>query len=388
MGLMSNTVSIYQYRAVGPKPEGDPAEWVRECLAGSAFMPIDSTPDEEACGWVHFDSPLNADFDNIYTFKHEQYFTFTFRRDQRKVPATLLRNRLAEECDGWLSQRPQLKRVPVKCRMEMRENIHAALLSKTLPAPATWDVLWNTENDIVTIATTNQKVLDLIEDHFSETFPGLILKPIHPMSRAKQVLDDEKNAALSRLNKSSSQDVLEQINANKWLGWDFFLWLMYQTAQGSSEYRVTVDGPLALGSGFISYLHDRFVLVNDQDDSVRKSSIIGPQKNFNEARQALMNGKNIVDGTIIFESNEEQWKMSLKSDIFAFGSYKCPKVKLENDDITDAAQEREAAFFERMYLMETGLQMFDSLLNAFLEDRLLGRWQELSKKIEEWLHTA
>jgi hypothetical protein len=38
-----------------------------------------------------------------------------------------------------------------------------------------------------------------------------------------------------------------------------------------------------------------------------------------------------------------------------------------------------------MYVLEEGLQLFDSLYAAFLGERLGGEWAEQEKKIAEWL---
>ncbi len=38
--------------------------------------------------------------------------------------------------------------------------------------------------------------------------------------------------------------------------------------------------------------------------------------------------------------------------------------------MVDEEREKEALFFERMYLLETGLQLFDSLFATFLQQHL------------------
>jgi hypothetical protein len=188
------------------------------------------------------------------------------------------------------------------------------------------------------------------------------------------------------VNQASSRDVLLQIKKNRWLGWEFFLWLMFKSAEGSSEYRVTREGPAETGDHFVAYVYDRFVLTQDHEDGTRKSTISGPQKNFSEACKAIVSGKNITEATLYFEKDMFKWKMSLKGDIFAFGSFGCPPVKIEKDEMTDPAMEREAVFFERMNLMETGIQLFESLFAAFLSDRLTGPWPQITHAMNEWLH--
>ena len=82
-----------------------------------------------------------------------------------------------------------------------------------------------------------------------------------------------------------------------------------------------------------------------------------------------------------------KWKLSLKGDIFAFASFSCPPVKIERDGTTDPSMERDAVFFERMALLETGIQLFESLLSSYLDDRMSGSWPKITKAMSEWLHT-
>jgi hypothetical protein len=382
MGIMSNTVSIYQYRV-----EGEPgnASWVQERLHKNRFVPIDATADEEASGWVTLDDHAGADFDNENVFWRDPYYAFTFRRDQRRVPPAVLKNMVDRECARWLADRPAISRMPFKRKAEIRENLHAALLGRTLPVPATCDVVWNAETGVLTVASISEKVLDLVEDSFSRTFDGLSLEPVHPMARAYRVLDTDRHALLDKADQAPSKDVLLQIKRNRWVGWDFLLWLMYRSAKGSSVYEVCLDGPLARGESFMAYVHDKFVLVAEHEQGRRRSAITGAQREFAEAREALRDGKNITEALIYLDKDPQAWKLSLKADIFAFGSFTCPVVQLERDEITDPAAERIAVFYERMHLLETGTQLFDSLFAAFMGERIAGSWPERLRKITEWV---
>ncbi len=119
MGIMSNTVSIYQYRV-----EGEPgnASWVQERLHKNRFGAIDATADEEASGWVTRDDHAGADFDNENVFWRDPYYAFTFRRDQRRVPPAVLKNMVDRECARWLADRPAISRMPFKRKAEIREE--------------------------------------------------------------------------------------------------------------------------------------------------------------------------------------------------------------------------------------------------------------------------
>jgi hypothetical protein len=87
------------------------------------------------------------------------------------------------------------------------------------------------------------------------------------------------------------------------------------------------------------------------------------------------------------EKDEETWKMTLKGLLFHFASFRCPPVQIERDNLTDGASEKEAVFYERMLLLEKGLQFFDSLYAAFLSERLGKEWADKEKEIREWLAT-
>jgi hypothetical protein len=71
--------------------------------------------------------------------------------------------------------------------------------------------------------------------------------------------------------------------------------------------------------------------------------------------------------------------------MFLFGSFKSPSVQIEKDSTVDRQAEEEAVFFERMHLLESGLQLFDSLFAAFLHTRLGDTWQSTLGKINDWL---
>jgi hypothetical protein len=199
------------------------------------------------------------------------------------------------------------------------------------------------------------------------------------------VLEEGLQHLLDKADQAPSKDVLLQIKRNRWVGWEFLLWLMYRTSSSSSVYEVDQKGPLEMGEGFMAYLHDKFVLVAEHEQGKRMSSITGVQREFSETREALRDGKNITETLIYLEKEPRSWKVSLKADIFALGSFSCPVVQIERDEITDPDQERIAVFYERMSLLETGLQLFDSVFSAFMQERVAGTWPERIKHINEWL---
>ena len=385
MGILSNTSSICQFRVAGDPPGKDLYEWVSGCLAKNGFRSIDNTTDEVSSGWVHLDDSSENSFTYPRAFWRDPYFAFTLRRDQRRVPSVLFRQHLKSAENEFLAANPGMRRLPKQKREELSEAVRAVLYGKSLPMPSTYDAVWDTRSGLVTFTSLSPKVMELFENHFKNTFDGLRLLTLYPFSRAERLLRDKLKPALLKANRAATGDVLELIHDNQWLGSDFLLWLTYRTMTQSSEYTVNQPGPVQEREPFIAFLNDRLVLLGEAEGAVQKVSVIGSQDQFSEVRAALKNGKQITEATLYFEKEEHQWKMTLRALLFHFASFKSPSVKIEKDNITDEADEREAAFFERMYVLEQGLQLFDSLYAAFLEMRLGKAWLDEEKEIQKWL---
>ncbi len=385
MGILSNTASICQFKVIGDVPTEDLFNWVSERLSGNSFRSIDQGIDELSVGWVTPDDHRRTDFSTPLSFWRDNYLFFTLRQDKRAIPGALLRARQKEAEEDFLAENPGLSRVPKQKREELRDAVRGALLQRTLPVPSTIDAVWDTRSGILTLASIGAKSVDLFETLFKKTFEDTRLVAVHPFSRAEMVVSQETAEALNRANMATTESVLDLIRSNQWLGRDFLLWVTYRTLNESAEYRICRPGPATGGESFVAYVNDRMVLCGGGDEGAQKITASGPQDRFGEVRMALRTGKAITEGTIHLEKGEHAWKLTLKGEMFHFASFKGPKVKEERDEGVDEMSEREALFYERMYIMETGLQMFDSLYAAFLDMRLGPGWQEEFARIETWL---
>ncbi|APG28499.1 exonuclease [Syntrophotalea acetylenivorans] len=296
--------------------------------------------------------------------------TFTLRRDRRRVPAGLLKAHLERAEAEFLAANPGLNRVPKPRREELRDAVRGALLAKTLPTPTTFDAVWDTRRNLLTLATLNGQVIEEFEALFKTTFDGLRLVTLHPYARAQQSIDEALQPALTKANQATNDTVLDLIQDNRWLGWEFLCWLVDRTMNTDSNYKVNVDGPAQVGEGFVAYINDRLVLEGEDEEGKQKVTVAGPQNKFDEVLAALENRKSICEATLYLEKEELLWKLTLKGELFQFGSFRCPSVKLEKDDMVDEEREKEALFLERMYLLESGLQLFDSLFATFLQQHL------------------
>ncbi len=385
MGILSSTASICQFQIAGDRPPGDLFPWVAERLTSHGFISIDQGTEELSLGWVTTDDHRNSDFSTPSAFWRDHYILFTMRQDKRSIPAALLKayQRVAEE--EFLYNNPGFTRVPKQKREELRETVRLSLLARILPVPSTCDAVWDTRSNILTITSTGAKTLDTFDALFKKTFDGLRLIAVHPFARARRVVPEHLAEPLLKANRAGSEAVLDLIRANLWLGADFLLWATYRTLNDSAEYRVERPGPALSGEMFTAYVNDRMVLCGSGDDGAQKITVSGPQDRFDEVRMALTSGKMITEAALYLEKEEHLWKMTLKGELFQFASFKTPKVQEERDATVDYQNEREAVFFEKMHVLETGLQMFDSLFAAFLAVRLDVAWESEVKKISAWL---
>lgn len=385
MGIMANSVSVTQFKVVGDLPPGDLFQWVGECLDKFAFNNIEDCADELSVGWVRTDDYQRSDFLLVQPFRRDRYISFTLRKDQRKVPAQLLKFRQKAAELEFLNANPGFYRVPKQKREDIRDAVKLGLLARTLPSPSMYDAVWNTTNGLLTLATTSAKTVDLFESEFKKSFQGLRLQIVHPFSRAAAVIPEELLPTLERSNLASSEAILDQIRANSWIGEDFLLWLLFRTVNGFADFSVSANGVFSTGDPFTAFMNDRLLLQARGEAGVQKVTVAGAQEDFREVMAALKMGKTITEATIHLEKDENAWKLTLKGELFQFGSFRSPAVQIEKDSTVDRYAEEEAAFFERMHLLEGGVQLFNSLFATFMVERLGDGWQAKVDAVKGWL---
>ena len=386
MGVYANTVSVAQFIVTGSLPERDTFEWYSAKLASRAFRSIENSTDELSEGWTQVDHPDYAIFDVPSSFWRDNYLVFSLRRDQRRIPAALLKSHIKREESDFLTRYPHMKRPPKEKRDEIRELVRLRLLARCLPIPSMIDVVWDLKNGALTLFSLGNKAVERFEDIFRKTFEGLSLQAIHPFARAHMLLDGALLDSLEKANQANSDSAVALIRGNQWLGWDFMLWLLHRGLNGEGNFAVRRSGHFSKGETFSSWIDDRIALERGGAEGVlQKVTLSGSQDNYLEAISAVRGGKKITAATICMEKDENLWKLTLKGETFGFASFKCPQIRIERDDAIEETSEREAAFYERMYLLEQGLQLFDSLYLGFLEERLTEAWSGRARAIREWL---
>ncbi len=384
MGIYSNSVSFAQYRVGGELPQQQERfEWLSVALQGRKFKSIEESAEEQTEGWTCTDATDDPAFAVPSEFWRDRYLFFTYRRDQRRIPSALLKSHIGRAEGEYLAKRPELKRAPKREREEIAERTKLSLLIKTLPAPSMVDLSWQLDNGVLSLFSSSAKAMERFEELFNKSFENLHLQLIYPYTRAKSLLDEAGQERLAAMNQADSEAALDEIQSNRWLGEDFLLWLLHGGLEGEG-FRVCSSGHFDTGTPFSAWIDDRIQMQGGGEAGPQKVAVSGLQDKYLEARSALKTGKTISSAVIHLEKEELQWRFALNAELFTFSSFKCPPVKVEREGV-EQLSERESAFYERMYLLEAGLQMFDSLLVQFLEQRLGDGWQTRQQEIAGWL---
>lgn len=384
MGIYSNSVSMIQFKVSSDLSHSQQFDLLSASLSGRAFRTIDDNAEECSEGWVKTDSTDSALFDTPSAFMRDSFVFFSYRRDQRKLSGAVIKSRTKKAEKDYLDKHPELKRPPKKEKEEIKERVKLALLSKTIPTPSVVDVVWDTKTNILTLFTSSLKTAEKFESLFTKSFENIRLHLIHPFSKSMDLLDLDGQSQLASHNKSGSESVLDTIKNNKWLGQEFLVWLLHGGLNGETHHRITADGPSETNVLFSAWIDDKLQFQGGGESGLQKVVVSGTQDKFAEAKTALNMGKAFTGATIHIELDENQWKFNLDAEHFIFKSFKCPSVKIEQDG--DDFSEQESIFYERMYLLGQGLQMFDSLLAKFLSCRLnQASWSSVSKEIQDWL---
>jgi hypothetical protein len=386
MGVYANTVSITQFTVSGELPETDQFEWFSRKLSGYGFQSIENSTEEVSEGWSLVDKPDDASFEAPSDFWRDNFLVFSLRKDQRTVPAAVLKSHTGREEGVFLAQNPNLRRTPKHKREEIKEQVQIRLLTRCLPVPSMVDVVWDQKSSVLTLYSLGSKVIERFEEIFRKTFEGFSPVIVHPFARARKMLDGQMLDALEAANQAGSDAVVALIRDNQWLGSDFMVWLLQRGVNGEGDFRVCTPGHLTNGEPFSAWIDDRIQFQGGgEEGGIQKVTVSGSQDSYLEAKSALKGGKRITSATICMEKDENPWKLTLKGDTFGFASFKCPQVRVEKDSTVDQMSEREAVFYERMFLLDQGVQLFDSLFTAFLKERLTDSWNGRLVAIKAWL---
>ena len=95
-------------------------------------------------------------------------------------------------------------------------------------------------------------------------------------------------------------------------------------------------------------------------------------------------GNKVTRALLRLEREPEEWQVTLKAADFSLGSLKTPKIESAGGNDADP----DALFLEKMYLIESCLELVDILYKDFLRIRLdngADGWPGEVKRLREWM---
>ena len=161
------------------------------------------------------------------------------------------------------------------------------------------------------------------------------------------------------------------------LGQEFLTWLWYR----SEVHNGFKD---AEGHDFTVAMEKRIVVQGGEGDLMETASVSGAMSELREARLGLTTGKKVTRALVRFDQDPESWTFTLRAEDFSLGSFKTPTVEAKEEKDDDL----EAAFFEKIYLLDKGLGFFDGIYKEFLILRLSKEWKEEVKHIQAWMYQS
>lgn len=196
MGLLSASCGFTRFKIT----ENVPSElWgqIPSKLKQFAFRDIDEIPEERAWGWVAFEDMLDVEWRSAPPDKGA-YLAFAFRLDTRRIPPAVLKKhvQIALREEEQRIREQGKKFIGRDRKLELRDQVRLRLLGRFLPVPAVFDIAWNTDSNVVYLASTQTKLIELFTEYFTLTF-DLHLEQLTPYFLAASFLDD---AAIQRLD--------------------------------------------------------------------------------------------------------------------------------------------------------------------------------------------
>ncbi len=179
MGILGGAMTVARFRVEGQRPEGW-RDLFRAQLQEHAFRepPVDQGM-EEVEGWVEVHNLLDADFDDHNRWLYQDVALFAIRVDKKRLPAKLFKATLDKKCEAWAAER-EVERCPGSVRSELKDQLQADWLARTLPSVAVTEAAWNIGEGYLILHSLSEGMADRFRKRFYRTF-GFTLVPWSPL---------------------------------------------------------------------------------------------------------------------------------------------------------------------------------------------------------------
>ncbi len=186
MGLISGSGSFTRYLTNSALPENF-MEGLSEKIARYSFRNLDEKSiDERSVGWVN----VMDMFDNRFAgleFLKEPYITMSLRVDERKIPATALKQ-YCLEAEERIKKDENLEYLPKNRRSDIKDGVRLRLLKRAIPVSRCHDMIWNYSTGLIIFGSTTNRLCDKFVEFFLQTF-DIQLQVICPYTLASRFLE-------------------------------------------------------------------------------------------------------------------------------------------------------------------------------------------------------
>jgi len=188
MGLISGSGSFTRYLTDGALPENF-MEGLSEKIARYAFRNLDEKSiDERSVGWVNVMDMFDSRFAAL-EFLKEPYITMSLRVDERKIPATALKQ-YCLEAEEKIKKDENLEYLPKNRRSDIKDGVRLRLLKRAIPVSRCYDMIWNYSTGLIIFSSTTNRLCDKFVEFFLQTF-DIQLQAICPYTLASRVIEKE-----------------------------------------------------------------------------------------------------------------------------------------------------------------------------------------------------
>lgn len=190
MAFLAQTSSFCRYKL---QEEVSDEFWqdFPEKLLQYRFRDIDNTNDERSFGWVNIDNMLDVNWEQSPPYKGE-FAAFALRLDTRRISPAVFKKHFRLAWNDLLQKKQEQgkKNISKQEKNDLKETVRSRLMGYTFPVPAVFDVVWNRDSNCIYFGSTRQKVKELFEELFYNSF-GLSLVSLSPYYLAGDLLGEK-----------------------------------------------------------------------------------------------------------------------------------------------------------------------------------------------------
>jgi hypothetical protein len=173
-------------------------------------------------------------------------------------------------------------------------------------------------------------------------------------------------------------DLAVAYNRYRFLGDEFLTWLWYVMEKDPDVLTAADPDCAALG------VADRLVLENRKTKSVERITIKGDEAGLEEGRLALRKGALVAEMGLVFDTNQNQWRFSLKGESLNIGSLKTP-----GHVAPQSPEEFEGYLIEKADLINKIVVFIEKIFKTFIKSRVSPTWSTKTvPEIKNWMKSS